>query len=68
MIISRFIHVAADGVISFFSTTSSLSIHVDEPLGYFYALVIVNSTAMNTGVHVSSRIGVFVFCKHSFLT
>ena len=32
MIISRFIHVVADGIISLFSTTSSLFIHVDEHL------------------------------------
>jgi len=34
---------------------SSVSGH----LGYFHALVIVNSAAMNTGVHVPLQIGVF---------
>lgn len=43
-----------------------LFIHVDEHLGYFCVLAIVNSTAMNTGMHVSSRIRVFVFVSISF--
>ena len=68
MRISRFICVAANGIISFFfmaeqystvcvyihadtHTTSSLSI--DEHLGCFQVLPIVNSSAMNIGLHVS---------------
>ena len=57
MIIFRAIHVAADGIISFFlwlsriplyvCTTSSLSIHLLMEIG------IVNSVAVNTGVHIS---------------
>ena len=32
---------------------------VDRHLGYFHVLAIVNSAAMNIGVHVSYRIVVF---------
>ena len=36
-----------------------IHLSVDGHLGCFYVLVIVNSAAMNTGVHVSFRIVVF---------
>ena len=47
-------------------TTSSLFIHVDGHLGCFHVLlaVIVNSAAMNIGVHISFRIRVFVFSRY----
>ena len=41
--------------------TSSLSI--DEHLGYFCILVIINHVAMNTELKVSFQIGFFVFFR-----
>ena len=69
MVTSRFIHVAANGIISFFFMTEQYSIvyiyrifihsSVDGYLGGFYVLAIVNSVAMNIGVYVSFQIMVF---------
>ena len=63
MIISKSIHVAANGIISYLFEYMHhiLFIHssVDEHLGYFCVFAIVNSAAMNTGVHVSCRVMVF---------
>ena len=62
MIISRSIHIAANGIISivyiyhFFIHSS-----VDDRLDWFHVLAIVNSAAMNIGMHVSFQIRVFVF-------
>ena len=41
----------------------SIIIHspINGYLGYFYVLAIVNSIVMNTGVHTSFQISVFIF-------
>ena len=68
---SRSIHVAADGIVSFFSMVEWYSVvsmyhifihlSVDGHLGCSHALTIVNSAAVDAGVHVSFRVRIFVF-------
>ena len=63
MIISRFIHIAANAIISFFYMVEYHSIvcmyhififpTVSGYLVYFHVLTLVNHAAMNIGVHVS---------------
>ena len=74
MIISRSIHVTANGSISFFFffsfTTKWYSVvcmyhiffiqsYVNEHLGCCHVLAIVNNAAVNIGIHVSFQIMVF---------
>ena len=68
MIISRSIHVAANGIISFFFYgwvllhfiyITSLSIHLD--IWVFSILAIVNSATMSVEGHISFWINIFVF-------
>ena len=67
--LSKSIHVVANGKISFFFffvaeyhfivmyTTASLSINLlIKLLGWFHVFAIIDNAAMNTGVHVSFQI------------
>ena len=80
VIISRFIHVAANGITSFcygwviFHCINTSVYHiffiqssVRRHLGYFHVLAIVNSAALNNGVHASFLVTVLCSYIHSVL-
>ena len=67
----RYIHVAANGIISFLLMAEQYSIvymypiffihsSVDGHLGYVHVLAVVDSAAVNIGVHVSFQGGLFI--------
>ena len=58
------IHVTANGKISlFFMMYIYIFIHlsVDGQWGYFYTFAIINNAAINTGVHITFWISIFIF-------
>ena len=75
MIISRCIRGSANGIISCFLMAEKYSMvymyhvlfilsAVDGHLSCLHVLAVVNSAAMNIGVHVSFQINVFIFCGY----
>ena len=72
MIISRSIHVAANYVISFFFMADIVYMYqiifihspVEEHLSCFHVTGVINSAAVNIGVHVSFLMIMFIFSKY----
>ena len=75
MIISRSIRGTANGIISCFLMAEKYSMvyiyhvffslsSVDEHFSCFHVLAVVNSAAMNIGVHVSFQVRVFIFSEY----
>ena len=76
MIFSRSIHIAANGIISFFfmAVFHCVCMYIyniflsqssdDGHLDCFHVLAIVNSAAMNIGMHVSFWISVFISSRY----
>ena len=63
------IHVTANGKISlFFMMYIYIFIHlsVDGQWGYFYTFAIINNAAINTGVHITFWISIFIFFSNIF--
>ena len=59
VIISRSIHVATNGIISFFSWLNNIILYIY--IYCFHVLAIINNAAINIGVHVSFQIRSFIF-------
>ena len=59
-----FFHSFYDSCIPLYIYTMSLSSHLSMDIGCWHVLAIVNSDAMNLGVHVSFQTTVFIFSRY----